>query len=100
MIGAKILILNMQEEDWRFFVKLVSKLSKEFLLKNVDLNLIFNHWITQKLPFIVGKMAITLDGKFAAASDIQSGSLASQRERMPVRWRRYFPAIAVSATQY
>ena len=62
-----------------------------------DLNLIFNHWITQKLPFIAGKMAITLDGKFAATSGHSKWVTGESARADVMRWRRYFPAIAVSA---
>ena len=62
-----------------------------------DLNLIFNHWITQKMPFIAGKMAITLDGKFAAASGHSKWVTGESARADVMRWRRYFPAIAVSA---
>ncbi|MEC8220070.1 MAG: dihydrofolate reductase family protein, partial [Verrucomicrobiota bacterium] len=58
---------------------------------------IFNHWITQKLPFIAGKMAITLDGKFAAASGHSKWVTGESARADVMRWRRYFPAIAVSA---
>lgn len=62
-----------------------------------DLNLIFNHWITRKTPLIAAKMALTLDGKFAAASG-QAKWVTGEAARADVmRWRRYFPAIAVSA---
>lgn len=62
-----------------------------------ELNLIFNHWILQKEPFVAAKIATTLDGKFAASnghSQWVTGELA--REDV-MRWRRYFPAIGVSA---
>lgn len=62
-----------------------------------DLNLIFNHWITQGTPLLAAKMALTLDGKFAAASG-HSRWVTGERARADVmRWRRYFPAIAVGA---
>lgn len=62
-----------------------------------DLNLIFNHWITEQSPLIAAKMALTLDGKFAAASG-QSRWVTGEGARADVmRWRRYFPSIAVSA---
>ena len=62
-----------------------------------DLNLIFNHWITQGTPLLTAKMALTLDGKFAAASG-QSRWVTSNSSRTNVMlWRRYFPAIAVGA---
>jgi len=66
-------------------------------LECTDLNLIFNHWITQGTPLIAAKMALTLDGKFAAASG-QSKWVTGEEARADVmRWRRYFPAIAVGA---
>lgn len=62
-----------------------------------DLNLIFNHWITRQQPLIAAKMALTLDGKFAAASG-QARWVTGEAARADVmRWRRYFPAIAVGA---
>ncbi len=62
-----------------------------------DLNLIFNHWITEGTPLIAMKMALTLDGKFAASSG-QSQWVTSETARADVMlWRRYFPAIAVAA---
>lgn len=62
-----------------------------------DLNLIFNHWIVNQRPLIAMKLAITLDGKFAAASG-QARWVTGEGARADVmRWRRYFPAIAVSA---
>src|SRR2546430_1467936 len=30
-----------------------------------DLNLLFNHWVTEQVPLIAGKSAVTLDGKIA-----------------------------------
>lgn len=62
-----------------------------------DLNLIFNHWITHKTPFFAAKMAITLDGKFAAASGHSQWVTGEAARADVMRWRRYFPAIAVSA---
>ncbi len=62
-----------------------------------DLNLIFNHWISRHTPLIAIKLALTLDGKFAAASG-HSKWVTSPKARADVmRWRRYFPAIAVGA---
>lgn len=62
-----------------------------------NLNLIFNHWITRQRPLIAAKMALTLDGKFAAASG-QAHWITGEAARADVmRWRRYFPAIAVGA---
>jgi len=62
-----------------------------------DLNLIFNHWITQNSPLIAAKMAITLDGKFAAASGHSQWITGEAARADVMRWRRYFPAIAVGA---
>ncbi|MDQ8208201.1 bifunctional diaminohydroxyphosphoribosylaminopyrimidine deaminase/5-amino-6-(5-phosphoribosylamino)uracil reductase RibD [Coraliomargarita sp. SDUM461003] len=62
-----------------------------------DLNLIFNHWITQNTPLIAAKMALTLDGKFAAASGHSRWVTGELARADVMRWRRYFPAIAVGA---
>lgn len=62
-----------------------------------DLNLIFNHWILKGEPLIAAKMAITIDGKFAAASGQSQWVTGEIARRDVMRWRRYFPAIAVSA---
>lgn len=62
-----------------------------------DLNLMFNHWILSGEPFIAAKMAITLDGKFAASSGHSQWVTGEQARLDVMRWRRYFPAIAVSA---
>lgn len=63
-----------------------------------DLNLIFNHWITHGTPFLAAKMALTLDGKFAAASGHSKWVTGAAARADVMRWRRYFPAIAVGAT--
>lgn len=63
-----------------------------------DLNLIFNHWITQGTPLIAAKMALTLDGKFAAASGHSKWVTGEAARADVMRWRRYFPAIAVGAS--
>lgn len=62
-----------------------------------DLNLVFNHWITQNTPLIAAKMAITLDGKFAAASGHSQWVTGEEARADVMHWRRYFPAIAVGA---
>lgn len=62
-----------------------------------QLNLIFNHWITQNTPLFAGKAAVTLDGKIATRESHSkwiSGDIARQDV---MRWRRYFEAIAVGA---
>lgn len=62
-----------------------------------DMNLIFNHWIVEGSPLIAAKMAITLDGKFAAASGHSQWVTSDLAREDSMRWRRYFPAIAVGA---
>jgi diaminohydroxyphosphoribosylaminopyrimidine deaminase/5-amino-6-(5-phosphoribosylamino)uracil reductase len=62
-----------------------------------DLNLIFNHWITNGTPLLAAKMAMTLDGKFAAASGHSQWVTNEAAREDVMRWRRYFPAIAVGA---
>lgn len=62
-----------------------------------DLNLIFNHWIVEQSPLIAAKMAVTLDGKFSAASGHSEWVTGETARADVMRWRRYFPAIAVGA---
>ncbi|MGK0309346.1 MAG: diaminohydroxyphosphoribosylaminopyrimidine deaminase [Lentimonas sp.] len=62
-----------------------------------DLNLIFNHWIVRKQSLIAMKVALTLDGKFAAASGDSKWVTGELARADVMRWRRYFPAIAVGA---
>lgn len=62
-----------------------------------DLNLIFNHWIVHKQPLIAMKVALTLDGKFAAASGQAQWVTGEPARQDVMQWRRYFPAIAVGA---
>src|SRR6202012_2885503 len=31
----------------------------------VDLNLLFNHWVSRRSPLLAGKLAMTLDGRIA-----------------------------------
>lgn len=62
-----------------------------------DLNFIFNHWIVHHSPLIATKMALTLDGKFAAASGHSQWVTGETARADVMRWRRYFPAIAVGA---
>ena len=62
-----------------------------------DLNLIFNHWITQEEPLLAGKIATTIDGRIATRTG-QSQWITGEKARADVmRWRRLFPAIAVGA---
>lgn len=63
----------------------------------VELNLIFNHTITNRRPLLAAKMALTLDGKMATRTG-QSKWITGPEARADVmRWRRLFPAIAVGA---
>ena len=63
----------------------------------VDLNLIFNHWITTQPPLLAAKAAVTLDGKIATRTN-DSEWITGEMARADVhRWRRLFPAIAVGA---
>ncbi len=62
-----------------------------------DLNLIFNHWIVHQQPLIAVKVALTLDGKFAAASGVAKWVTGESARADVMQWRRYFPAIAVGA---
>jgi diaminohydroxyphosphoribosylaminopyrimidine deaminase/5-amino-6-(5-phosphoribosylamino)uracil reductase len=62
-----------------------------------DLNLIFNHWVTQQQPLIAAKAAVTLDGRTACRTG-DSQWITGEEARADVhRWRRLFPAIAVGA---
>ncbi|MFP4165669.1 MAG: bifunctional diaminohydroxyphosphoribosylaminopyrimidine deaminase/5-amino-6-(5-phosphoribosylamino)uracil reductase RibD [Opitutales bacterium] len=62
-----------------------------------DLNLLFNHWITRGRTLLAAKMAMTLDGKFAAASGAARWITGQKARADVMRWRRYFPAVAVGA---
>lgn len=62
-----------------------------------DLNLIFNYWVTRRMPMLAAKSATTLDGKIACRSGESqwiTGELARQNV---MYWRRLFPAIAVGS---
>lgn len=62
-----------------------------------DLNLVFNHWITQGGPLIAAKVASTMDGKIACRTG-ESKWITNEAARADVhRWRRLFPGIAVGA---
>lgn len=62
-----------------------------------ELNLIFNHWVTQGGPLIAAKSATTLDGKIASRTG-ESRWITNEASRADVhRWRRLFPGIAVGA---
>jgi diaminohydroxyphosphoribosylaminopyrimidine deaminase/5-amino-6-(5-phosphoribosylamino)uracil reductase len=62
-----------------------------------ELNLVFNHWITQGSPMIAAKVASTLDGKIACRTG-ESKWITNEKSRADVhRWRKLFPGIAVGA---
>ncbi len=63
----------------------------------IDLNLIFNHWIVDRSPLMVAKIATTLDGKFAASNGHSKWITGAEARADVMRWRRYFPGVAVSA---
>lgn len=62
-----------------------------------DLNLIFNHWITQQRPLFAGKVGSTLDGKIACRTGDSKWITNEQSRADVMHWRRLFPAIAVGA---
>ena len=62
-----------------------------------DLNMIFNHWITRRTPFIAGKTASTLDGRIATRLGCSKWITGEQARKDVMRWRKLFPAIAVGA---
>ena len=63
-----------------------------------DLNLIFNHSISRKTPLLAAKIATTLDGKFSAANGHSKWITGESARKDVMHWRRYFPAIAGSAS--
>lgn len=62
-----------------------------------DLNLIFNHWITQRTPLVAGKAAATLDGRIATRTGNSKWITGKLARKDVMRWRRLFPSIAVGA---
>jgi diaminohydroxyphosphoribosylaminopyrimidine deaminase/5-amino-6-(5-phosphoribosylamino)uracil reductase len=62
-----------------------------------DLNLIFNHWIRTGRPLLAGKIATTLDGRIATRTGAAKWITGAAARADVMRWRRYFPAIAVGA---
>lgn len=62
-----------------------------------DLNFMFNHRMRTNAPLIALKSAVTLDGR-TATKDGHSKWITGESARLDVmKWRRYFPAIAVGA---
>lgn len=75
----------------------IEVISGLFAEEITDLNLIFNHWITQGGPLLAAKSATTLDGKIATRTG-ESRWITNEASRADVhRWRRLFPGIAVGA---
>lgn len=62
-----------------------------------DLNLIFHHRMTANTPFIAAKVAATLDGCVATRTWESQWITGAAARADVMRWRRYFPAIAVGS---
>ena len=62
-----------------------------------DLNFLFNHWITAARPLLALKIAATLDGKLVPAAGEPRAITGPAAQTDVHRWRRLFPAIAVTA---
>ncbi|MCF3651898.1 bifunctional diaminohydroxyphosphoribosylaminopyrimidine deaminase/5-amino-6-(5-phosphoribosylamino)uracil reductase RibD [Synoicihabitans lomoniglobus] len=63
----------------------------------LDLNLIFNHWISTGKPLVAAKTAVTIDGRIATRTG-DSQWITNEQSRADVHhWRRLFPSIAVGA---
>ena len=63
----------------------------------IDLNLIYNHWITTGTPLLAAKIATTLDGHIATRTGDSKWITGEEARADVMRWRRLFPAIAVGA---
>ncbi|MDX2110052.1 MAG: bifunctional diaminohydroxyphosphoribosylaminopyrimidine deaminase/5-amino-6-(5-phosphoribosylamino)uracil reductase RibD [Verrucomicrobiota bacterium] len=63
----------------------------------LDLNLIFNHWMSRKSPLFAAKLATTIDGRVATRAGESKWISGAESRADVMRWRRYFPAIAVGA---
>jgi diaminohydroxyphosphoribosylaminopyrimidine deaminase/5-amino-6-(5-phosphoribosylamino)uracil reductase len=61
------------------------------------LNLIFNHWITEKRPLVALKVASTLDGKLVLPAGQGKRITSSAADAEVHQLRKLYPAIAVSA---
>ena len=62
-----------------------------------DLNLVFNHWIVKRNPFIAAKIASTLDGRIATRNGHSKWITGEVARKDVHHWRRYFPAIGVGS---
>lgn len=63
----------------------------------VDLNLIFHHWMIANAPLFAAKVATTLDGCVATREGDSKWITGNAARADVMRWRRYFPAIAVGS---
>jgi diaminohydroxyphosphoribosylaminopyrimidine deaminase / 5-amino-6-(5-phosphoribosylamino)uracil reductase len=62
-----------------------------------DQNLIFFHRMRNQRPMLVLKSAVSLDGKIASSTGKSQWITGEDARRDVMRWRRYFPGIAVGA---
>lgn len=62
-----------------------------------DLNLIFNHSIRANSPLLAAKIATTFEGAFSPSDGVSRWVTGPVARADVMHWRRYFPAIAVSA---
>jgi diaminohydroxyphosphoribosylaminopyrimidine deaminase / 5-amino-6-(5-phosphoribosylamino)uracil reductase len=62
-----------------------------------DLNLIFNFNMEHGSPLFAAKIATTIDGRIATREGDSKWVTGEIARRDVMRWRRYFPAIAVGA---
>jgi len=62
-----------------------------------ELNLIFNHWITERRPLVALKVASTLDGKLVLPLGQGKRITSVAADAQVHRLRKLYPAIAVSA---
>ncbi|MDQ8204510.1 bifunctional diaminohydroxyphosphoribosylaminopyrimidine deaminase/5-amino-6-(5-phosphoribosylamino)uracil reductase RibD [Pelagicoccus sp. SDUM812003] len=62
-----------------------------------DLNLIFNHWVRERMPIFAAKSATTIDGKIACRSGESKWITGEEARQNVMLWRRLFPSIAVGA---
>ena len=62
-----------------------------------DLNLIYNHFITQQTPLIAAKVATTLDGYIATRTGHSQWITSGVARQDVMLWRRLFPSIGVGS---
>ena len=74
------------------------QVERRVLIKDCeDLNLIFNYWVTRRMPIFAAKSATTLDGKIASRSGESKWITGEAARQNVMLWRRLFPAIAIGA---